>query len=178
VRLQASARAVPEDECILHLVKPKGGDARHVSVNPDGDVWVASIFGEATTVFSLIDGTTAEILEEHGPFDCGGYGGLVDANGVVWSASSGPLLRWDPRRGRQPTCIDVGGTGYGLALAPDGHIWHDHLRDQPGPAHHARTALTRTPSPTGTNGRTGPRGRTGRGRVGLLEPQLLLELRR
>jgi streptogramin lyase len=124
---ESPTTAVPEDECILHLVKPKGGDARHVSVNPDGNVWVASIFGSPSTenrVFSLIDGTTAEILEERGPFDCGGYGGLVGADGVVWSASSSsPLLRWDPDVADSDQCVNVGGTGYGLALAPDGNIW-------------------------------------------------------
>jgi streptogramin lyase len=121
---ESPTTAVPGDECILHLVKPKGGDARHVSVNPDGNVWVASIFGGDTRIFNLIDGTTAEILEQHGPFPCGGYGGLVDADGVVWSASSSSqLLRWDPAVADSATCIDVGGTGYGLALAPDGHIW-------------------------------------------------------
>jgi streptogramin lyase len=119
--------AVPTDECILHLVKPKGDDARHVSVNPDGNVWVASYFGSPGNeprIFTLIDGTTAEILDEQGPFDCGGYGGLVDADGVVWSTSSGSgLLRWDPAVADSDTCINVGGTGYGIALAPDGNIW-------------------------------------------------------
>jgi streptogramin lyase len=119
--------SVPEDECILHLVKPKGGDARHVSVDPDGDVWVASVFGSPSgenRIYTRIDGTTAEILDEAGPFECGGYGGLVDSDGVIWSASSSSqLLRWDPAVEDSDTCINVGGTGYGLALAPDGHIW-------------------------------------------------------
>lgn len=115
------------DECILHLVKPKGGDARHVSINPDGNLWVASIygFGGEDRVFSLINGRSGAIIEEQGPFDCGGYGGLVDGNGVVWSASSGSqLLRWDPAEptsASNPVCLPI--VNYGLALAPDGHVW-------------------------------------------------------
>ena len=49
---------------------------------------------------------------------------MVDANGVIWSTTSGSqLLRWDPDVADSATCINVGGTGYGIALAPDGHIW-------------------------------------------------------
>ena len=118
------------DECILHLVKPEGGDARHVSMNADGNLWVASIFGAGVNrVFSLVNGRTGAIVEEHGPFGCGGYGGMVDGNGVVWSASSGSLLlRWDPSEptsASNPACLPI--ENYGLALAPDGHVWVSEL---------------------------------------------------
>ena len=34
------------------------------------------------------------IMRTEGPVGYGGYGGLIDLNGVLWSAR--PLLRWDP----------------------------------------------------------------------------------
>lgn len=114
-----------EDECILHYVDtaPNGYDARHLSVNADGDVWVGAY---ATAVwgqheFQLLDGTTGAILRTE-ILPCGGYGGLIDGNGVLWSSTSGDLLRWDPT---QPVstaqCLPLG--IYGLAFDSTNHVW-------------------------------------------------------
>lgn len=115
-----------EDECILHYVDTVGGDARHVSVNPDGDIWV----GSTSTDFQLLDGTTAEIIRPARDLPCGGYGGLVDENGVVWSAVSGSqLLRWDPNAPDEadvnPRCLTI--QNYGLAIDPSGNVWVSQL---------------------------------------------------
>ena len=46
-----------------------------------------------------------------------GYGGLVDRNGVLWSATyNGPVLRFDTASG-QASCVG-GVNGYGLGIGP------------------------------------------------------------
>lgn len=114
-----------EDECILHYVDtaPNGYDARHLSVNADGDVWVGAFSTNVWTEheFQLLDGTTGAILRTE-VLPCGGYGGLIDGNGVLWSSTSGDLLRWDPT---QPTstalCLPLG--MYGVAFDSTNHVW-------------------------------------------------------
>jgi len=114
-----------EDEAILHFVPTLASATRHVCVNADNDVWVSGRFGSNDSVFQLVDGETGAILRTEGPFAAGGYGGLIDRNGVIWSASSsGPLLRWDPDLpidGTNPKIINI--PNYGLAVDPSGWIW-------------------------------------------------------
>jgi hypothetical protein len=105
-----------EDECVLQFIRVHSRGVRHASVDLDGNVWVS---GTSDRHFDLIDGTTGEILRtERAP--CGGYGGLVDRAGVMWSAR--PLLRWDPR---EPLTRDacLGGQSYGIGLDYDDHAW-------------------------------------------------------
>ena len=108
------------DECIRHYVRVHTGGTRHISVTPDDDVWVSGTGGQS--LWDLIDGATGEIVRTEGPFACGGYGGLMDGEGVIWSSSG--LLRWDPdapESATNPQCLSV--SAYGLALAPDGNVW-------------------------------------------------------
>ena len=124
------------DECILHAVDTPGGDSRHLSLNADGDVWVGSF--NSPRGFSLIDSATGTFLL--GSADtvgqattCGGYGGLTDGNGVVWSANGGSngLLRWNPSApvdATNPECIDV--SVYGLAIDGSGWIWVNEFGSQ------------------------------------------------
>lgn len=109
------------DECILHYVDTQGRDARHVSVDAAGNVWV----GSTSTNFQLISNATGQILRSQ-VMPCGGYGGLVDGNGVLWSANSGSqLLRWDPNAadeaGVNPRCLNL--ANYGLARDSQNNIW-------------------------------------------------------
>lgn len=129
-----SAVTNAEDECILNYVDTMGGDARHLSATKDGDIWVGSYGGDH--YFQLIDGSTGAIVKSGtdtgGPFACGGYGGLVDGNGIVWSAVSGSyLMRWDPSQptdplphtlaGTNPKCLPI--PNYGLAIDSGGNVW-------------------------------------------------------
>lgn len=117
-----------QDECILHYVDTIGGDARHVTANADGDVWVGACCGNPT--FVLIDNDTGTITRTEGPFNlpqsCGGYGGVIDGRGTLWSATSGShVLRWEPNSavvpGVNPRCVAV--QNYGLAVDSQDNLW-------------------------------------------------------
>lgn len=135
------------DECILKYVRVSSSGTRHVSVTKDNDIWVS---GTGNRIFNLIDGDTGAILRTEGPVGYGGYGGLIDQNGVIWSATyPSELLRWDtanplsgpeggnwealPRGPQAPnsygTCIDLFGNVWVTELgsfvrkyAPDGTL--------------------------------------------------------
>lgn len=113
------------DECIIHYVRTSASAVRHVSVAPDGNLWVSGRFGVNDAKFDNIDTSTGQILRTEGPFACGGYGGLVDGAGIVWSASSGGgVLRWDPAQPlgpQNPRCLDI--ENYGMALDLHGNVW-------------------------------------------------------
>jgi hypothetical protein len=117
-----------QDECILHYVDTYGGDVRHLSVNGDGDVWAGNMNDNVwpgTHRFQLIDDVTGTIVRS-ADMPCGGYGGIVDGNGVLWSATPGTaVLRWDPNApnaaGVNPRCISM--PNYGLAFDSLNNIW-------------------------------------------------------
>lgn len=110
-----------EDECILHYTLVHSPGTRHLSVNADNDVWVS---GTGTREFDLVDGETGLIKRSEPSVGYGGYGGLMDANGVIWSAR--PLLRWDPSKPLTgPNGINWKGyshDSYGLCIDSHGNI--------------------------------------------------------
>src|SRR5215213_2091676 len=111
------------DECIIHYTKVNSFGTRHVSVNKDNDIWVSGTSGRR---FDLLDGVTGQIKRAEPTVGFGGYGGLIDKNGVIWS--SNPMLRWDTSK---PLTGASGGnwTGfnhpsYGLCLDSGGNVWN------------------------------------------------------
>jgi RHS repeat-associated protein len=115
------------DECILHYTRVTAGGTRHLSVNGDNDVWVSGYGSFNAGAFDLIDGVTGQIKRSESSVGFGGYGGLIDANEVVWSAR--PFLRWDTRL---PLAGPNGGnwTGtstfdsYGMCIDREGNVWN------------------------------------------------------
>jgi streptogramin lyase len=113
-----------DDECILIYQRlPDGGNAHHVSVDANNDVWVG---GYPPKMLYKLDGDTGEILDSFDArdFGCGGYGGLIDGSGILWSASpdENSLLRYDPST-HTGTCIPVSGSS-GLGVDTNGFIWN------------------------------------------------------
>ncbi|MCA1691436.1 MAG: hypothetical protein LC733_04225 [Actinobacteria bacterium] len=110
-----------EDECLIVYTRTTAHGTRHISVSLSQDVWVSGTGFPNDETFNLIspDGT---ILHTEPSVHYGGYGGLTDEQGVVWSA--GPprdtrfdtlgLLRWDP--------VPAQGCVVGL----DDHVWVAH----------------------------------------------------
>jgi streptogramin lyase len=117
-----------QDECILHQVNTDAlafGDSRHVSIDANNKLWVGSFNG--LRGFVRVNGQTGAIETAVKPTTCGGYGGLIDNAGIIWSASGGQvgLLRWDPNSpdvpGVNPRCISI--PVYGLAIDAAGQIF-------------------------------------------------------
>ena len=113
-----------EDECIINYVLVDSWGTRHISVDSNNDVWVS---GTGSRVFNKIDGDTGAILRTEGPFGAGGYGGLIDANNVIWSETSGSLLRWDTTGATTPQILNDHSGGYGLGIDSNGYIWDSGL---------------------------------------------------
>jgi len=113
-----------DDECILIYQRlPEVLEVRHVSVDANNDVWVGDAFSHLAPGFHKLDGDTGAILAspDRETIRCGGYGGLVDGNGILWSASRGPVLRYDPV---SDTGICVGvSDSYGMGIDVNGFIW-------------------------------------------------------
>ncbi len=116
-----------EDECVLVYQRlPDAEQARHVSVDADNNVWVGGYPFDLRHFYKL-DGSSGAILDSFDADDigCGGYGGLIDGNGVLWSIGNGwgegPLLRYDPSTG-VGTCVNTFG-GYGLGIDTNGYLW-------------------------------------------------------
>jgi RHS repeat-associated protein/uncharacterized repeat protein (TIGR01451 family) len=113
------------DECIVHYVRVSSAGTRHVSVDANNDVWVSGVDGIGRQRFNLIDGRTGTIKRTEPSVGYGGYNGLIDSQGVIWSTK--PLLRWNaalPLTGPNGgNWRGYPGTTYSLCMAPDGHIW-------------------------------------------------------
>lgn len=130
VRPWAGAESVvgdAQDECIIHHVDTAAaglpGDSRHLSIDPNNKLWVGDWTGGQG--FIRIDGSTGTVETPPRSFGCGGYGGLIDRNGVIWSSNRPhALLRWDPNSpdsATNPRCIPV--PVYGLAIDRNGSVW-------------------------------------------------------
>ena len=111
------------DECIIHYTKVNSFGTRHVSVNKDNDIWVSGTSGRR---FDLVDGITGQIKRAEPTVGFGGYGGLIDPAGVIWS--SNPMLRWDtskPLTGANGTnWTGFNHSSYGLCIDSGGNVWN------------------------------------------------------
>ncbi|CAM4104602.1 hypothetical protein KIPE111705_40445 [Kibdelosporangium persicum] len=110
------------DECIINYTRVTGTNTRTVAVDADNDLWT----GGADRDHEQLDGTTGQpVAGTQFNLGCGGYGGLVDQAGTLWSARFGAnLLRYVPSTGTG-TCLDTTHGDYGLGMDPNtGEIWH------------------------------------------------------
>ena len=82
------------DECILVYQRTTAPSATHVSLDATGKLWVGAY---PSGVFDVLDGATGAIQRSL-PLGSGGFGGLVDAHGILWSShpSQGRMLRYNP----------------------------------------------------------------------------------
>ena len=118
------------DECICNFVRVEGDYVRHVSVDNFNNIWTAGNFG-GDNRFNLLDNATGGLLAS---FDvgAGGYGGLVDGTGVLWSANRGPgpltVLRYDTKNttatGDDSWSFLDAPNAYGIAIDSFGNVWN------------------------------------------------------
>jgi len=123
-----------EDEAIINYVRVTGTLTRTIAIDANNDVWVG---GLGDRDHEKIDGATG--LPVPGTQFTGqnipglgsvgsGYGGVVDGNNVLWSASGGgQVLRYDADQlVTNPLAFSRVNTngGYGIAVDPaTGNIW-------------------------------------------------------
>ncbi|HEV2782297.1 MAG TPA: hypothetical protein VGX25_23140 [Actinophytocola sp.] len=109
------------DECLINYVRVPGTNTRTVAVNANNDIWTGGLDND----HQLISGMTGAFLGTEKNFGCGGYGGLVDQAGTLWSARFGAnLLRYEPGPDTG-ACLDTNHGDYGLGLDPStNHVWH------------------------------------------------------
>jgi streptogramin lyase len=114
-----------DDECItIYQRTPGTPNVRHLSMDADNNVWVGGYNFGGIFPFHKLDGNTGAILTTRGPLCGGGYGGLIDGAGILWSAdvSYNRLTRYDPVA-NSSTCLAFG-TSYGLGIDGFGNIWN------------------------------------------------------
>ena len=138
--------ATAADECIVHYTKVNSRGTRHVSVDANNDVWVG---GLSLRNFDLVKGGrwdvlgSGSIIRSENSVGYGGYGGLIDPNGVIWSARS--LLRWNTSLKLTGLNGDPAGNSigppisgrnwsgqtspdsYGLCIDSQGNVWNTQL---------------------------------------------------
>lgn len=105
-----------EDECIQIYTRVTGSGTRFVSIDCNNDVWTGGLNDRD---FEKLDGTTGlPVPGFQFNIGCGGYGGLVDGNGVLWSAP-GPGMRFVPNNAFPPgagACLPP--RWYGTGISP------------------------------------------------------------
>ena len=111
------------DECILVFQRTTGPNTRHVSVDANNDVYTCG-YPFAPTSFDKLDGDSGAILQNFGTGACGGYGGLVDGDQVLWSAGFQEhlLMRRDLLT-NTVMCLPSNHS-YGLGIDTNGFIWN------------------------------------------------------
>jgi len=112
------------DECVINYTRVNGTNTRTVAVDAENNLWT----GGSDNDHEKLDGVSGDPVDNtQVNLGCGGYGGLIDKAGTLWSARFGAnLLRFEP----DPTpgsgaCLDVSHGDYGLGMDPvTGEIWH------------------------------------------------------
>jgi hypothetical protein len=110
------------DECLITYSRVAGANTRTVAVDAQNDLWTGGADMDHEKLSgndgSPIDGTQVN-------FGCGGYGGLIDKAGTLWSARFGAnLLRYEPAT-HSARCLGTDHGDYGLGMDPvTGEIWH------------------------------------------------------
>ncbi|SMC88308.1 NHL repeat-containing protein [Kibdelosporangium aridum] len=113
------------DECVINYTRVTGTNTRTVAVDANNDLWT----GGADLDHEKLNGMTGQpVAGTQINFGCGGYGGLVDQAGTLWSARFGAnLLRYVPST-NTGACLDTSHGDYGLGMDPNtGEIWHTNV---------------------------------------------------
>lgn len=122
-----------EDEAIINYIRVKPTAARTIAVDANNDIWVGGYYASENVVHEKVDTVLGlPIASSRFQTNAGGYGGLIDGYGVLWSARGGGdafnparnLLRFDPATNNIQNLGYEGGN-YGLGVDPvTGTIWH------------------------------------------------------
>ena len=107
------------DECVINYARVTGSNTRTVAVDAQNRLWT----GGQDLDHELLDAAGQPTGTQFN-VGCGGYGGLIDKAGTLWSARNFGLLRYDPATATH-ACLDSTHGDYGLGMDPvTGEIWH------------------------------------------------------
>ncbi|MBI4171572.1 MAG: hypothetical protein HY511_02310 [Actinobacteria bacterium] len=114
-----------DDECIINYTRVTGTGTRTVAVDANNDVWVGGLGDQDHEKVSGVTGLPVAGTQIN--YGCGGYGGLIDGSGFLWSAPSA-MLRFDTNSVPPPpgtgTCLGTVPGAYGLGIDPNtGRVW-------------------------------------------------------
>jgi streptogramin lyase len=122
IRPWTNAGGADDDECVLNYARATGSDTRTVAADEQNRLWTGG--QDLDHELLAADGTHTGTQFNVG---CGGYGGLIDKTGTLWSARNAGLLRYDPVAATG-ACLDASHGDYGLGMDPiTGGIWHTNL---------------------------------------------------
>ncbi len=110
------------DECVIDYARVTASNTRTVAVDSQNRLWTGGqdLDHELLNADGSPSGTQFNV-------GCGGYGGLIDLAGTLWSARNNGLLRYDPATATG-VCLDGTHGDYGLGMDPvTGEIWHSNL---------------------------------------------------
>jgi hypothetical protein len=113
------------DECLINYSRVNGSNTRTVAVDANNDVWT----GGSDSDHEKVSGVTGQpVAGTQINYGCGGYGGLIDKAGTLWSARyNANLLRYVPGT-NSGACLNTTHGDYGLGMDPvTGEIWHTTL---------------------------------------------------
>lgn len=117
--------ATAADECLINYTRVAGTGTRTVAVDANNDLWT----GGLDTDHEKVNGVTGQVVPgtvfNQG---CGGYGGFIDTNNVLWSARFGNNLLRRNLVTNTGVCLPTDRGDYGLGLDPNtGEVWHTSL---------------------------------------------------
>ncbi len=115
-----------QDECILKYVALSApgveelSNVRTVAIDPQNNVFIG---GSGQVPLFKINGSTGAIITATNTLQ-GHYGGVVDKQGNLWSMQSGSgKVQKTSADLSTSTLIDIGHSGYGIALDNAGRVW-------------------------------------------------------
>ena len=114
-----------EDEAVINYTRTTANRIGMLAIDGNNDVWVGGVFDK---IHEKLSGLTGQpIAGSQINLGTGGYGGVVDANGVLWSVSvPGPinnnLLRYDTNTQTGQT-ISLGLPSSSVGIDNDGNVW-------------------------------------------------------
>jgi streptogramin lyase len=118
-----------DDEAIINYTRVFATGARTVAVDEFNDLWVG---GSGNRFHEKLDGNTGQpIPGTLFNVGAGGYGGSIDANGILWSAGApnNPLLKFNTNGTPFPATELLYTHGdYGIGIDPNtGEVWSSYV---------------------------------------------------
>jgi streptogramin lyase len=117
-----------DDAIQLYIRTPSTGN-RTIAIDAGNDVWIGGLNNRLHAQF---DGDTGAQIDGTNTARVGGYGGVIDGNGILWSSdwSNNRIGRYDTNAADPASAflgaVTTGGPSYGLGVDNNGNIWNSH----------------------------------------------------